>query len=170
MVFATKSGVGYCIYGKVFVSLLSTMQERNPYKVVVKKWRKRNRIIAVTDNPVEVVDKVTGEVRTATPYVGNRCYRDTTDFVKLYEPLVLMKMKPYGVKVFAYMVSRMGFGGVIQFDYDECMSLSGLSRSTVYRGIVDLIEQDVVRKKSRTEYWINPNVVFRGQREDFEMK
>ena len=55
----------------------------SPYRVTGGRVKKRVRLVAVTDNPIDVINKTTGEVKTATPYVGNRAWRDISSFIKV---------------------------------------------------------------------------------------
>lgn len=145
------------------------MVEGNPYKVVVKKCRKRFKADAVGTAPLETYNLVTGEVRTATQLVGTQKIYDTTDFVKFYEPSILIGMSSEAAAVFAYIASRLQFGGYVQFDYDECIAYAGYkSRQSVYRGLMELAKKDVVKQKCRGEWWVNPNIIYRGQRDEFE--
>jgi hypothetical protein len=143
------------------------MIEGNPYKVIVKKCRRRFKADAVGTAPLETYNLKTGEVRTATQLVGTQKVYDTTDFIKLYEPGALIGMSGQAVAVFAYIASRLQFGGYVQFDYDECMEFTNYrSRQSVYRGLSELGKKDVVRPKSRGEWWVNPNIIYRGQRDE----
>jgi hypothetical protein len=143
------------------------MLEGNPYKVVVKKRRKRFKADAIGTAPLETYNLKTGEVRSAIQLVGSNKYYDTTDFIKFYEPGVLIGMSSEAVAVFAYIASRLQFGGYVLFNYEECMQYTNYhSRQSVYRGLIELKEKDVVRQKGRGEWWVNPNVIYRGQRDE----
>ena len=146
------------------------MSDSNPYKVVVTSFRKRTRMVRVTSNPIEIIDKVTGEVKAATPFVGNRAYRDTTEFVKLYDTDILLSMSNCEVKVFGYVMKNMQYGGLVVIDIDECSDYTGLGRSAVYKGIGLLCEKDVMRKDGNSRYWTNPSVVCRGSRDNFDIE
>ncbi len=144
------------------------MIEDNPYKVIVKKYRKRFKADAVGTAELEVINKTTGEIRTATQIVGNQRYYDTTDFVKLFEPAILARMNKNEVAVFSYLISRLQFGGYVMFDYKDCLQYTGYtSRQAIYRGLVGLTQRDVIRPKKKGEWWVNPNIVYRGQRDEF---
>lgn len=146
------------------------MNKDNPYKVVAKKHRKRFKAEVVGRNSVELIDRKTGEVKLATQIVGNSRYYDTTDFVKLFEPAILIKMSRAEVAVFCYLISHLQFGGYAVFDYNECLVYTGYnSRQTIYRGLVELNKKDVIRQKAKGEWWVNPNIVYRGQRDEFEV-
>ena len=143
------------------------MEERNPYKVLVRKVRKRFKAEAVGVAPLETYNLKTGEVRAATQLVGQNKFYDVTDFVKFYEPSALIGMSNQAVAVFAYIASHLQFGGYVQFDYDECIEYTQYhSRQSVYRGLMELKEKDVVRQKCRGEWWVNPNIIYRGQRDE----
>lgn len=146
------------------------MIEGNPYKVQIKKCRKRFKAEAVGTAPLETYNLKTGEVRTATQLIGSQKVYDTTDFIKFYEPGILVGMGSEAVAVFAYIISCLQFGGYVQFDYDECIKFTGYhSRQSVYRGLSELGKKDVVRPKCRGEWWVNPNIIYRGQRDEFEL-
>ena len=143
------------------------MVEKNPYKVIVKKYRKRFKADAVGTAPLETVNMKTGEVRTATQLVGTQKYYDTTDFIKLFEPEVLIGMSAPCVAVFSYIMSHLQFGGYVSFDYQDCLQYTGYSsRQSVYSGLQELRKKDIIRQKSRTDWWVNPNIVYRGQRDE----
>lgn len=146
------------------------MVEGNPYIVVAKKYRKRFKADAVGVEPVETINLRTGEIRAATQLVGTQKIYDTTEFVKFYEPGILVRMSSGAVAVFSYIVSNLQFGGYVMFDYKECLGYTGYkSRQAVYRGLMELAKLDVVRQKSKGEWWVNPNIVYRGQRDEFEI-
>lgn len=144
------------------------MIDGNPYRVKAKKCKKRFKADAIGLTPIETVNLKTGEVRSATQLIGTQKIYDTTDFIKFYEPEILVGMSSEAVAVFAFIMNRLQFGGFIKFDYDECTKYTGYnSRQSVYRGLMELKNKDVVRQKCRGEWWVNPNIVYRGQRDDF---
>lgn len=146
------------------------MKEGNPYKVIVSKYRRRFKADAVGTAPIEVINKQTGEVKAATQLVGTQKLYDTTDFVKLFQPSVFIGMSSNTVAVFSYIISQLQFGGYVQFNYDDCLRYTGYtSRQTLYRGLIELVRKDVIRQKAKGEWWVNPNIVYRGQRDEFEV-
>ena len=55
----------------------------------------------------------------------------------------------------------------IFLNVDDCMVVCGFKSATSYReGIKGLIEHKIIARKlgSTMEYWINPNVIFNGNR------
>ena len=142
-------------------------EDFSPYRVDVKKRRKRFKADAVGTAPVETYNLETGEVRSAIQLVGQNRFYDITDFIKLYEPSILIGMSCEAVAVFAYIISHMLFEGYVRFNYEECMAYTKYhSRQSVYRGLMELKKRDVVRQKGRGEWWVNPNVAFRGNRDE----
>lgn len=119
---------------------------------------------------MEVVDKVTGEVKAVTPLVGNRAYKDTSEFVKLYEFDYLMDLKVYEMKVLLYMLREMSYQGMTIFKSSECAKVTGMSKSMVYMGLKGLIDRDVIRKEGQRMYWINPNIACKGSRDNFDIE
>jgi hypothetical protein len=141
---------------------------KNPYEVRVVSFRKKRKFIAV-DKPLEVIDRETGEVTTATPLVGNSSYRDTSPFVKLYDPRVLLELKLNEVKVLAYVLDRMDYSGIFILDVDRCVAWTGLYPNTIYIAIRSLCKLDIVRKDSKGKYWVNPNVACKGSRDGMNL-
>lgn len=142
------------------------MNKINPYRVVPDKVKKSVRLSAVTKYPLELVSRTTGEVVGATPYFGRRALRDISDFVKLYKPAVLLYLLPAELKVLVYMMEKLDFSGMVEFDEAECMEYTGLSRVSVYRGVRGLVQKDIIRKDKRAHYWVNANVLYRGSRDE----
>ena len=126
----------------------------------------RTRMVAVAGNPIDVVNRSTGEVIGATPYVGRRMLRDTSDFVKLYNPKQLARLRPCEYVVFMCALGRLTFEGKFAFDEEVFIEEAGYARGNVYKGLRGLIEKDYVRKDKRGSYWINPNIAYRGSRDE----
>ena len=123
-------------------------------------------MIAVTRNPLDIVNTVTGEVSRATPYVGKRSVRDISEFVKLYDVQAMMDLKVYEYKVMCYALGKLSFDGQFVFVATECMEQTGLSRRSVFNGMEGLKKRDYIRKDKKGVYWVNPNVAYRGSRDD----
>lgn len=154
---------------EIILYLYSRMNEvKNPYEVKVTSFRKRRRFVAV-DQPLEVINKVTGEVTNATPLVGNSSYRDTSPFVKLYDTKVMLLLRLNEVKVLLYIFDRMEYSGLFVLDIDGCERFTGLNVRTVYKAITELVNRDVIRKESRGRYWVNPNVACKGSRDGMNL-
>lgn len=143
-------------------------EDKNPYEVRVVSFRKKRKFIAV-DKPLEVIDRETGEVTTATPLVGNSSYRDTSPFVKLYDTSVMLSLRLNEVKVLVYIFDKMEYSGLFVLDIDSCASFTGLNIRTIYKAVTELVNRDVIRKESRGRYWVNPNIACKGSRDGMNL-
>ena len=70
------------------------------------------------------------------------------------------------MSVYAYGLHEMDFDGKFVFNESECMRLTGIGRTMVYDGLRGLISRDFIRKDKRGVYWVNPNIAFRGSRDE----
>lgn len=154
---------------EIILYLYSRMKEvKNPYEVKVVSFRKRRRFVAV-DQPLEVINKVTGEVTNATPLLGNSSYRDTSPFVKLYDAKVLLSLRLNEVKVLAYIMEVMDYSGMFTLDIEACAKYTGLYFNTVYKALRIICSLDIIRKDSRGRYWVNPNIACKGSRDGMNL-
>ena len=146
------------------------MLEGNPYIVKVTKVRKRFRPEVIGGKPVEVINTETGEVTVGTQLVGRQKTYDSSEFIKWYDPKVLIGLSSAAVAVFSYIVSRLRFGGIVSFEYKNASEYTGyVNRQSLWRGLQELLRLDIIRPKAKGEYWVNPNIVYRGQRDEFEI-
>lgn len=139
---------------------------KSPYKVDKPRVKKRVKMLAVSENTLEVVNRETGEVVKASPYVGKRSLEDVGEFIKLYEPKRLLELSYCELCVFVYGLGCLDFDGKFEFSFDACHEVTGLSKKSVYIGQRGLIEKDFIRRESRGRYWVNPNIAFRGSRRE----
>jgi hypothetical protein len=144
------------------------VEVKNPYEVRVVSFRKKRKFVLV-DKPLEIVDKETGEVTTATPLVGNSTYRDTSPFVKLYDASILVRLRLSEVKLFSYILGVMDYSGIFLLHMDACMEYTGLSSNTVYVSLRRLRELDVIMSDKKGRYWVNPNIACKGSRDGMNL-
>lgn len=55
----------------------------------------------------------------------------------------------------------------ILLDMEKVTKKTGISKNSFYKSIKDLIIAGLICKKSKSEYWINPKYIFRGNRKNF---
>lgn len=147
------------------------MIEGNPYTVIAQRVRRRFRPEIVGGKPVEVIDMATGEVTVGTQIVGRQKVYDSSDFIKFYNPSALIGLSTPAVALFAYIASNLQFGGVVTIDHESAAAFTGYkSRKSLWSGMAELIEKDIIRKKSGADYWVNPNIMYRGQRDEFTLE
>jgi len=138
----------------------------SPYKVDVKKVRKKYRSLAKPEN-VQVVNEFTGELSTGVKFIGSSKVFDTTDFIKIYDWKVFMSLSRCGVSVLCYVMETIRFDPVIIFDLKKCKKLTQYKNSkSIYDGLNELLALDVLRKNpnAKNGYYVNPNILYRGDR------
>ena len=138
----------------------------SPYRVSGARVRRRVRMVAVADNPLEIVNKVTGEVSIASPYVGSRAWRDIASFIKVFDTDKISDLQRGEYSVFFWMLGKLDFDGGVLLDVDECARSRGISKRMVYYSVRGLVDKDFIRKDKRGMYWVNPNIAFRGNRDE----
>lgn len=137
-----------------------------PYKVY-RKTKRKKFINASKPENVEYIDTKTGEVRQMVNLIGHTELVDSTDFVKLYDSDALMCLSLCGVRVLLYVMSEMRYNETITFDNDKCAEYVSGSRHYVYRGKKELEDSDIIRKAKGSTYYINPNVIYKGNRDNY---
>jgi hypothetical protein len=140
------------------------MERKSPYELDMKRMRKKFKHVQKPE-AVEVVNTKTGEVDVGLKMVGHAYYADVSDFCKLYEPKVLLGLSKAGIAVFSWVMDVMRYDPFIRFDITKCSEWTEYkSRKSLYDGLKELVVLDILRPKSKMEYWINPNVMFKGDR------
>lgn len=138
--------------------------EVGPYEIDVRRMKRKFRNL-VKPKLVEYCDENTGEIYTCTQLVGDHVYSDTTDFVKLYSVRDLLKLSKVGMAVLLYIMNILRFESFVRFNYTDCMKYTGYNnRASLYRGVKELLDYDFIRVKQPKEYWVNPNIFFKGDR------
>lgn len=95
---------------------------------------------------------------------------DSAPFVKLFDNCFDngKKLTTPGLRVFFYILTQLHLeDDVVVIRPIECAEYCGYShRKDIYRGIVDLLENDFIARKTggANEYFINFNYVFRGDK------
>lgn len=70
-----------------------------------------------------------------------------------------------GMVLFGYVVMHLGRNrDRIRLSPSVCCKAMGISRKTFYRGIGDLIRYNVIARRSSAIYWVNPAIVYNGNR------
>ena len=138
----------------------------NPYVISDARVKSRVRLTAITSAPLDLVDRMTGDVVKVKPYFGTRSYRDVSEFIKVYDPIAIALMKPFELKVFMYGLLKLDYDGGFDFVTKECMKMMGMCKSSVDKGLRGLLAIDAVRREKKGKYWVNPNIAYRGNREE----
>lgn len=118
----------------------------------------------------ELVDEETAEVKRYKEKFDVMPYGDNASFAKLFKGnySVLKMLSSVGFNFFFYMVEFLLTSNhyFIYVDVDKVAKEMGYkTRKSVYDALIELLNYDILRKKTGEGFfWVNPNVVFRGDR------
>lgn len=128
------------------------------------------RMFNKTQKTKEVIDTETGEVASLV-YSGTTVYgyKDTNPYSKLYKSgaLKLSKLSSAGLKVFCYILMNIHINKESIYLCPDTLSIEigYANKKNVYEGIENLLANDIIaRKTGNSNYWINPNMLFNGDR------
>lgn len=138
----------------------------SPYKVH-RKTKRKKFINASRPENVEYIDMNTGEIMQMVNLIGHTEFVDSTDFVKVYDSDALMCLSLCGIRVLLYVMSELGYNERFVFDNTKCSEYVGASRHYVYRGKKELEDCDIIRKADGSYYYVNPNVIYKGNRDSY---
>jgi hypothetical protein len=138
----------------------------------IQKHRKTKNLIARESTQgaiLNISNPETGELLGHTAFV-RKIFVDDEKFTKIYTSRiqVLFDLSTTGFKVFGYIADVLKKGSdEFYFDHIECGSFTKLkSRPSMLKGLTELLEAGIIaRRKNRPNfYFINPNVLFNGDR------
>ena len=93
--------------------------------------------------------------------------------IKIYKPVIdiLIHSRPTTRVVMGFLFENIKQDThLVEMEWQKFVKKGYGSRDTFYRGIVDLKEKNLIRKKSGQIYEINPDFVFKGNKAKFIMK
>jgi hypothetical protein len=136
---------------------------------VVKKYR--NATNTGEKAVLQAFDGNTGEVLGHTSFV-RQIEVDEDQFTKIYlnNFSAFFGIKEAGIRVFGYIMTRMVPGqDLVIFLMNEAVEYTGYkSKNSIWRGLGELVENKIIaRGPSESLYYINPMVVFNGNRVTF---
>lgn len=118
-----------------------------------------------------VIDPDSGEIVGQTTFM-RQIEVDEDKFTKLYltQFQVFFDLTTAGIRVFGYVMTCMKpKNDMIYFDRDECMEYTKYkSVESVYRGLTELLNAGIIaRGKNDNVYFINPLIIWNGDRARF---
>lgn len=136
---------------------------------VVKKYKTANN----TDERaiLQAFDKVTGEVLGHTRFV-RKIEVDEAKFAKIYLSnfSAFFDLKPSAIRVFGYILEQLiPNKDFFYFDINDALAFTNYkTKSSVYAGLASLAFNEIIaRGKNDFHYFINPMVIFNGNRISF---
>ena len=115
----------------------------------------------ILDEPMQIADPITGEVRTITRMVVPYGYKDR-DFCKVYYKTInkLTELPRSCQKVFDRMLEHMDFENKVYIpNQKELAKELGLAYITVRKAITELTKRGFIKKVNTALYMINPSLV-----------
>jgi intergrase/recombinase len=136
---------------------------------IVKKYKSASN----TDQKaiLKAFDENTGEILGSTQFI-RQIEVDEEKFAKIYldQFSAFFDLKPQAIRVFGYILSQLTPNkDEFMFLIDDCLEYTKYKSSTSIRiGITSLLENNIIAR-GRTEflYFVNPMVVFNGNRITF---
>lgn len=153
------------------------MNRENPFlsqalEVINKNIVQKTRMASNTGERaiLKAIDESTGEILGHTAFI-RQIEVDEEQFAKFYLSnfSAFYDLKPSSIKVFGFILNQLK-PNRDDFDFyaEDCMSHYTLSRKTVERALTELLNNGVIaRGRNEYQYFINPMVVFNGNRVTF---
>jgi hypothetical protein len=117
---------------------------------------------------MNVLDTNTGEVVNVVIPEKDIKYKDRSRYVKLYDVSVLTLLSHKALRVLFYLFDACGYGEVVYINMREAMAFTGYKGTAcIYDGLKELEDMEIIKKKTLREYYVNPNVFYRGRREKY---
>jgi hypothetical protein len=116
------------------------------------------------------VDYESGEMSTLyEPGKSAMILHDSKQFVKLFTDSLqlLLSFSDSGQKLFLFIVSQLKINDdIVWLNSADVVKACGFTRSTFYMAVGEMLTKKVLARKlgSTLEYWLNPNIVYNGNR------
>lgn len=153
------------------------MNRENPFlsealEVINKNIVQKTKMASNTGERaiLKAVDDSTGEILGHTAFI-RQIEVDEEKFTKFYLSgfQAFYDLMPSSIKVFGFVLNLLK-PNRDDFDFyaEDCMKTHSLSRKTVERALTELLNNGVIaRGRNEYQYFINPMVVFNGNRVTF---
>lgn len=155
-----------------------SFNEENPFlkqavEEVQKNIVKKYKTAANTDQKavLKAFDENTGEILGSTQFI-RQIEVDEEKFAKIYldQFSAFFDLKPPAIKVFGYIMNQLiPNKDEFVFLLEDCIKYTGYkTKSSVFQGLGQLVQNEIIaRGKTDFLYFINPMVVFNGNRITF---
>lgn len=142
------------------------MHEVNPFgeTTIIKK---KNSIMGLGKADA-IVNSETGEITGHQRLVISKKV-DGSQFVKVFTENLqkIFDLQPPSIKVLFYFIKKAGKDkDIVDFDIDECMETCQYkSNKSIFVALADLLQNQLIaRADNAREYFINPGIIFNGNR------
>lgn len=144
----------------------------NALEVINKNIVQKTRMSKNTDERaiLKAVDESTGEILGHTAFI-RQIEVDEQQFTKFYLSgfQAFYDLKPSSMKVFGFILKQLKPNqDKFDFSIDDCMSDTSYKKQSVYRALTELLNNEIIaRGRFDYQYYINPLIVFNGNRVTF---
>lgn len=151
--------------------------KENPFININSVTFKNKRIAITTDSSKKLLDTKTGQEQEV--YIGSYREVDDQEFVKIFTANIsfMFELTPPGNTVFQMLLTIVQKNALqkdmVYLSEEMCMELSKefkikISPATFRRGLKDLLKNQILAKSTKAFlYFINPHVLFNGNRVGF---
>lgn len=148
-------------------------------QIVIKRFKKGEVVIPeIADIPIEESMELTKEnelLKKKGLEIGKRHYKQKADFVIIYRKPHILNYKDLSeaaFKIFFLILDSklsLGIDYVVMSLPELCVEL-GMTRPTISKGMVELVRNKLIYKRTDTVWWVNPNYFFAGNRLNIKTK
>jgi len=134
----------------------------------ILELKKGNKTVIAGSTSKYLVDSKTGETEAIT-LLAKKQEVDKEEFAKIYIHQIqsLFNLSKSGIRVFAYLLSALKINkGEVYINISRVMEFCGYKqKNQAYKGLAELISNNIIAMSKDPNIWyINPNVVFNGNR------
>lgn len=119
---------------------------------------------------LKAVDESTGQILGYTTFI-RQIEVDEEQFAKFYLSnfSAFYDLKPASMKVFGFVLKQLKPNrDNFEFYFEDCSKETGYTKMTIYRGLTELLNNNIIaRGRNEYAYFINPMIVFNGNRVTF---
>lgn len=119
---------------------------------------------------LKAVDDKTGEILGHTAFI-RQIEVDEDQFAKFYLNgfKAFFDLKPASIKVFGFILKQLKPNkDTFDFSLEDCIKDTEYTKQTIYRGLTELLNNEIIaRGRFEYQYFINPMIVFNGNRVTF---
>jgi hypothetical protein len=144
----------------------------NALEVINKNIVQRTKMTKNTDERaiLKAIDESTGEILGHTAFI-RQIEVDEEQFAKFYLNgfQAFYDLKPASLRIFGFILKQLKPNrDVFDLSIDDCIADTGYTKQSIYRGLTELLNNEIIaRGRFEYQYFINPLVVFNGNRVTF---
>lgn len=141
----------------------------SPFMEKLTTIKHRNKTMKMSREPIQFIDKSTGEISDTALFLHVKEEVDKESFVKIFKGQLrsLFDLNKTALKVAGYLMEALPINkDMVLFDLQECLEYTGFAnKKSVYDGLAELLEKEILAKSDKINvFFINPSIAFNGNR------